>query len=627
MKFYTSPSFNNLPLTDVQTYDQDSINALFSDLATPEELEQYRGIIVDSIISSFFVFSSNKTMEEINNAKSECNTFATDLFAKVSTMSISYVTALPDVSQASENIIYILEKTVDTATVHTINLYDKANNKFVECSSIEASLQNVYTKEQIDTKLTNDYALKTEVLKTDDLTTTIDNSSTNAKVPTALATKIELDKKVDKTQITTTIDSTSTDDTIASAKSIYDFVGSLNSITGDVEYAEFYLKNIYTMVQGEYVPFELKRGNINITDGKFELKANKTYSIIMTTRPNDLDEATSPYSLYSVELVNINDLTLYPLIVTFHDFKGGRGEVPTSSTTITPSSNITVGARIGNTLGDYTQLMQNQTKIVVTEIPTPTSIMNVTDDHIKSVVSEDLDKKVDKTSVTTSFSSTSTDAQVPSAKAIYNILNGKLSRASGVATDLNDILTPGYYQLAGSDTANNVYTNCWGIMHVITNDASPTDSWFWIWQIVYDNTKNKIYYRRKVNTNSWGAWTEICMTKVADKDATSFTFNFPSQLTLHSQSNQYYIHNGVCYVDICVVISGATNTVGWEDISTNELPKPKYGFVETLNTVNGTNPSLGLNFLQDGRVLLYSETSPTGEVFYYAHTSYQVAES
>lgn len=626
MKFYTSPDFNNLPLTNVSTYDQDSINALFSDLATPEELEKFRGLIVDSIVSQYFVYSSNKTMEEINNAKSECNTFATDLFAKVSTMSISYVTALPDVSQASENIIYILEKTVDTATVHTINLYDKANNKFVECSSIEASLQNIYTKEQIDTKL-NDYALKTEALKTDDLTTTINDSSTNAEVPTALATKIELDKKIDKTQITTTIDSTSTDDTVASAKSVYDFVGSLNSITGEVEYAEFYLKDDYVMVNGEYVPFELKRGNINITDGKFELKANKTYSIIMTTRPTDLDEATAPYSFYSVELVNTNDLTLYPLIVTFHDFKGGRGEVPTSSTTITPSSNIIVGSRISNTFGDYTTLMKNQTKIVVTEIPTPTSIMNVTNDHIKSVVSEDLDKKFDKTNVTTSFSSSSTDEQVFSAKTIYNILNAKLSGATKTATDLDEALTPGYYQLAGSSTANNVYTNCWGIMHVITNNASPTESWFWIWQIVYDNTKNKIYYRRKVNTSSWGAWIEICMTKVGDKEATSFTFNFPSQLTISSQSNQYYIHNGTCFIDISIVISGSTSTVGWEDISTGVLPKPKYGFTETVQSVNGIKPSLGLNFMQDGKVLLYSETSLTGDTYYYLHTSYQVAEN
>lgn len=161
-------------------------------------------------------------------------------------------------------------------------------------------------------------------------------------------------------------------------------VSSGGEIIGDVEYAEFYLPTEYVMVKDEYVPFELKRGNINITDGKFELKANKTYFIIMTTRPNDIAETNSP-SFYSVALRNLNDLTSYPLIITFHDYKGGRGEVTTSSTTITPSSNITIGAEISNLEGDYISLMGNQTKIVVTEIPTPTSIVNVTDEHIKEV--------------------------------------------------------------------------------------------------------------------------------------------------------------------------------------------------------------------------------------------------
>lgn len=243
------------------------------------------------------------------------------------------------------------------------------------------------------------------------------------------------------------------------------------------------------------------------------------------------------------------------------------------------------------------------------------------------VIKTELDKKVDKTSIVTSIGSGATDIQVPSAKTIYNILNSKLSSATKGVTDLNDALTNGYYQLAGSSTSNNVYTDCWGIMHVITNGALPTESWFWIWQIVYDNSKNKIYYRRKIATNQWGTWTSICMTKAEDKVATAFTFNFPSQLTIVSQSNQYYIYNGVCYIDMTIVISGATGTVGWEDISTGVLPKPKYGFSETAQSVNGTKPSLGLNFLQDGKILLYSEVAPTGDTYYYLHTSYPVAES
>lgn len=49
----------------------------------------------------------------------------------------------------------------------------------------------------------------------------------------------------------------------------------------------------------------------------------------------------------------------------------------------------------------------------------------VTDDHIKSVVSEDLGKKVDKTSIVTSVSRESTDNEIASAKLLYNSLEYK----------------------------------------------------------------------------------------------------------------------------------------------------------------------------------------------------------
>lgn len=618
-KFYSGVDFSGLELVNPRIFTESEIAELFD--VTPQEAQIYASLLDDLHISQGKIYSSYRTEERLTETLTEANEFAESLVAELNTLKKEIVTSTDDMTDS--NTLYLMLTDVTTNTyMQYLLLGDPATPTAIGDTQVD--LSNYVTKDELSTTL-SDYSKSTESVLQSDLTTTIDNSSTNDKVPTALATKIELDKKVDKTQITTTIDSTSTDDTIASAKSIYDFVGSLNSITGDVEYAEFYLKNIYTMVQGEYVPFELKRGNINITDGKFELKANKTYSIIMTTRPNDLDDATSPYSLYSVELVNINDLTLYPLIVTFHDFKGGRGEVPTSSTTITPSSNITVGARIGNTLGDYTQLMQNQTKIVVTEIPTPTSIMNVTDDHIKSVVSEDLGKKVDKTSVTTSFSSASTDTQVFSAKTIYNILNSKLSAAIKNATDLDETLTPGYYQLAGSDTANNVYTNCWGILHVVTNNASPTESWFWIWQIVYDNSKNKIFYRRKVTTNPWGAWTEICMTKVADVPLTSITPTYPSSINVSSNNIQYAVKNGIASVNIIVQASSITSTIPWTVIYSG-LPKPITGKNIVVYPEGGAMCALGFQINTNGDLKLLAKSTNSTSDWWCGNFTYPVAD-
>lgn len=181
--FYSSPNLNNLPITNPALFTEDEINSLFTDLATPEELEKYRGLIVDSIVSQAFCFSSFKTTEEINKAKAEANAFASDLFAKVNTMSISYVTSLP--TEGNSSIIYVLEKTLDDGSVvHLINLWNSETSSYVETGSLESALNDVVTNDSLAKKL-EDYALKTEVIKTDDLTTTIDKDNpSNAKVPT-----------------------------------------------------------------------------------------------------------------------------------------------------------------------------------------------------------------------------------------------------------------------------------------------------------------------------------------------------------------------------------------------------------------------------------------------------------
>ena len=58
-------------------------------------------------------------------------------------------------------------------------------------------------------------------LTNNDIVDTINSSSTDNQIPSALAVKTELDKKVDKSSITSTIDDSSTDNQVPSAKSIY----------------------------------------------------------------------------------------------------------------------------------------------------------------------------------------------------------------------------------------------------------------------------------------------------------------------------------------------------------------------------------------------------------------------
>ena len=62
------------------------------------------------------------------------------------------------------------------------------------------------------------------------IASTINESSTNEECAGALATKIELDKKIDKTSIAITIDASSTNEQVVSAKSVYDAISDLIKI-------------------------------------------------------------------------------------------------------------------------------------------------------------------------------------------------------------------------------------------------------------------------------------------------------------------------------------------------------------------------------------------------------------
>ena len=252
-KFYSELDLNNLPIKNPALYSTDEINALFSDVSETT-LEKYQGLIVDSIVSSYFVHSSAQTKEDIDKALSDANAFASDLFAKVSTMSTSYVTSLP--TEGNSSIIYVLEKTLaDGSVVHLINLWNSETSSYVETGSLESALNDVVTNDSLAKKL-EDYALKTEVIKTDDLVTTIDSTSTNAQVPTAKSVydyvessnvtddhikevvSEDLDKKVDKTTIGTTDISSIGDGTVT---------GAINAIENDLH------SNYKKIVDGVYM--------------------------------------------------------------------------------------------------------------------------------------------------------------------------------------------------------------------------------------------------------------------------------------------------------------------------------------------------------------------------------------
>ena len=199
---------------EFESYSDESIAELFS--LTPEEAQHISDLIADTVISQYKLWSSKKVSDELLSAKNECNDYTDDRLSGISSISLKYCTILPSVGES--NCIYILKST--DSNPDTLNLYDSDNTTWISIGDFNISLDDVYKKSEVDTKL-DLKADKTEILAQDDVLT--DTSlATTTNVLSATTTIEELDKKVDKTSIVTSISSTSTDDTVPSAKAVYD---------------------------------------------------------------------------------------------------------------------------------------------------------------------------------------------------------------------------------------------------------------------------------------------------------------------------------------------------------------------------------------------------------------------
>lgn len=204
---------------EFESYNDTEIAELFS--LTPEESQHISDLIADTVISQYKLWSSKKVSDELLSAKNECNDYTDTRLSNISSISLKYCTALPSVGES--NCIYILKST--DSTPDTLNLYD---GTWVTIGNFTIKLDDYYKKSEIDTKL-DLKADKTEILAQDNVI--VDTSlATTTNVLSATTTIDELNKKVDKTSIVTSINSTSTDDTVPSAKAVYDNVIKDNNL-------------------------------------------------------------------------------------------------------------------------------------------------------------------------------------------------------------------------------------------------------------------------------------------------------------------------------------------------------------------------------------------------------------
>ena len=209
---------------NLESFTDEDINSFFD--GTEEEVTYYKSLIVDSIESTSFLWSSKKIAESIANTIISANEYTNSLLKNISSIQLEWCeTNLPTTGE--NNKIYILPVTSESTTVNTLNIWNSTTCEFISIGNLEIDLTNYYTKTETDEKL-DLKANADEVISNDKIVQTLD-STTNSS-DTILSTnglQVELDKKanddevIKKTDITTTINSTSTDTQVPSAKSVW----------------------------------------------------------------------------------------------------------------------------------------------------------------------------------------------------------------------------------------------------------------------------------------------------------------------------------------------------------------------------------------------------------------------
>ena len=295
----------------------------------------------------------------------------------------------------------------------------------------------------------------------------------------------------------------------------------------------------------------------------------------------------------------------------------------------TLNSLITVVGGLNDlTTTDKTSIV-NAINELKTDLTSITSHTSDTDIHITSSERtkwNEVDNKVDKTDITTSIDTSSTDSQVPSAKTVYSNVKYASGYTDIIVIDCNECIKVGYY-FADRNTTNNPTSETYGILHVFgykTDIESKNTQW--IFQ-EFTSATGKKYMRYSLNPNSltptnWSTWQKVCTTTVADVEPTITTF---TSTTNYKPSPivgfKYTVSNGICYV------TGGINCVSptSSNVVVYTLPKPKLGSL-CYKTFSFSNNDTNTAFIVIGAGGKLNLSKGVANVEYRCSFTYPVAE-
>ena len=157
--------------------------------------------------------------------------------------------------------------------------------------------------------------------------------------------------------------------------------------------------------------------------------------------------------------------------------------------------------------------------------------------------------------ITQTINASSTETQVPSAKAVNTLLNNKVNKMAMLTSqNIDDLVNEGSYYIIAATNAPDAY----GWVDVLANNDYTI-------QLFYPSiTTNCEMYIRRRRECTWGKWQRVCTTSVADS---SGTVALPDNVT---GTISYKVINGICYVSVQGLADGLT---GLEVVTFTGLPK------------------------------------------------------
>lgn len=180
-------NFATVDSTIVENFTDDEIAELFD--LSEEDIVELTKLIDDVHIAINKIYSNQRTEERLTEILAEANEYATKLLGNANFLTVEIVTSESEVT--SNNVLYLIAEGLGTNTYNQFILVD---GEVKSLGSTSIDLSNYHTKDEITTLLA-DYAKKNEVLTINDVVTTLDDTVTDAQIPSALLVKEELDAR------------------------------------------------------------------------------------------------------------------------------------------------------------------------------------------------------------------------------------------------------------------------------------------------------------------------------------------------------------------------------------------------------------------------------------------------